>query len=74
MQIILRSYQRSKKPNSFETLLNITTIGKNQNTLQIKRKNTYIYLNHYCCALHLCLNRILEKDFPSTMINKHLNQ
>ena len=42
MQIILQPYQRSKKRNSFKTLLNITTISKNQNTLQIKRKNTFI--------------------------------
>ena len=74
MQIILQPYRRSKKRNSFKTLLNMTTIGKNQNTLQIKRKNTYIYLNHYYCSLHLYLNRILEKNFPSTITNKHLNQ
>ena len=60
--------------NSFKTLLNMTTIAKNQNTLQIKRKNTYIYLNHYYCSLHLSLNKILEKNFPSTITYKHLNQ
>ena len=72
IQIILQPYQRSMKLNSFKTLLNMTTIAKNQN--QIKRKNTYFYLNHYYCSLHLCLNRILEKKFPSTIVNKHLIQ
>ena len=39
IQIILQPYQRSMKLNSFKTLLNMTTIAKNQDTLQIKRKN-----------------------------------
>ena len=62
------------KLNSFKALLNMTTKAKNQNTLQIKRKNTYIYVNHYFCSLYVCLNRILEKNFPSKIINKHLDQ
>ena len=62
------------KLNSFKTLLHMTTIAKNQNKFQIKRKNAHIYLNHYYCTLHVSLNRILEKNFPSTIINMHLNQ
>ena len=31
IQIILQPYQRSMKLNSFKTLLNMTTIAKNQN-------------------------------------------
>ena len=56
------------KLNSFKALLNMTT------KVQIKRKNTYIYVNHYFCSLYVCLNRILEKNFPSKIINKHLDQ
>ena len=52
----------------------MTAIAKNENTLQSKKKKTYMYLNSYYCSLHLSLNGILEKNFPSTITNKHLNQ